>query len=126
TTTEQQIGSALLNILGTKVKEVKGLTDTIDAVFSAFAGAPNTLTGDFVVRDGVLDTQNTQLENAKARLLAQGQADLAGWTMDMVASIFRLPADSPYLTVDLDGALDRPNAKFTGGEFSGGAGGAGG
>lgn len=126
TSTEQQIGSALLNILGTKVKEVKGLTDTIDAVFSAFAGAPNTLTGDFVVRDGVLDTQNTRLENAKARLLAQGQADLAGWTMDMVASIFRLPADSPYLTVDLDGALDGPNARFTGGEFSGGAGGAGG
>lgn len=126
TTTEQQIGSALLNILGTKVKEVKGLTDTIDAVFSAFAGAANTLTGDFVVRDGVLDTRNTQLENAKARLLAQGQADLAGWTMDMAASIFRLPADSPYLTVDLDGALDGPNARFTGGEFSGGTGGAGG
>ena len=124
TQTEQQVGSALLNILGTKVKEIKGLTDTVDTVFSAFAGSPSTLSGDFIVADGVLDTQNTQLENASARLLAQGQADLGAWTMDMLANIFRLPSDSPYLTVGLNGVLDAPNAKFTGGGLSGGTSGA--
>jgi uncharacterized protein involved in outer membrane biogenesis len=123
TQTEQQVGSALLNILGTKVKEIKGLTDTVDTVFSAFAGSPSTLSGDFIVTNGVLDTENTQLANASAKLLAQGQADLGAWTMDMLANIFRLPSDSPYLTVGLNGVLNAPNAKFTGGGLSGGTGG---
>ena len=121
---EQQVGSALLDILGSKVKEVKGLTDTVGSVFSAFAGAPNTLSGDFVVTNGVVDTQNAQLANSSARLLAQGQASLAAWTMDMAANIFRLPDTDPYLTIALNGLLDSPNAKFTGGALSGGGAGA--
>jgi hypothetical protein len=116
---EQQVGSALLDLLGTKVKEVKGITDTVNNVFGAFAGQPNKLTGDFLITDGVLETQNTQLENANAKLLAQGQADLAAWTMDMLANVFRLPGDEPYLAVGLNGALDAPNAKFTGGGLTG-------
>src|SRR5690606_14690450 len=94
---EQQVGSALLDLLGGKVKEIKGITDTVSNVFGAFAGQPSKLTGDFVIADGVFETQNAQLENANARLLAQGEADLAGWTIDMLAKVFRLPEEAPYL-----------------------------
>jgi uncharacterized protein involved in outer membrane biogenesis len=128
TQVEQQVGTALLDLLGNKVKQVKGLTDTLNGVFSAFAGSPNTLSGDFVVTNGVLETENTQLENATARLLAQGTADLGGWTMDMLANVFKLPSDSPYLAIGLNGILDSPNVKLSGNAISGGgaAGGLGG
>lgn len=121
TQVEQQVGSAVLDLLGGKVKQVKGLTDTLNGVFSAFAGSPNTLSGDFVVTNGVVKTENTQLENATARLLAQGTADLGGWTMDMLANVFKLPSDSPYLAVGLNGILDSPNIKLSGNAISGGS-----
>ncbi|GIK98399.1 MAG: hypothetical protein BroJett029_26080 [Alphaproteobacteria bacterium] len=119
TQVEQQVGSALLDLLGGKVKEIRGITDTVSNVFGAFAGQSSKLTGDFVIADGVLETDNAQLENANARLLAQGEADLAGWTIDMLAKVFRLPEEAPYLTVDLDGVLDAPNARFAGGGLTG-------
>lgn len=128
TQVEQQVGSALLDLLGKEVAQVKGLTDTLGGVLSAFVGSPNTLSGDFIVSNGVVTTENTQLENATARLLAQGSADLGAWTMDMLANLFRLPSDSPYLAVGLNGVLDSPNIKLSGNAISGGgaAGGLGG
>src|SRR5690606_28051363 len=82
-------------------------------------GTPSQLAGDFVITNGVLDTRNTRLENERARLLAQGQANLGAWTLDMLASVFRPPADEPYLKIGLDGALDAPNAKLSGPAISG-------
>lgn len=120
TQVEQQVGTALLDLLGTKVKEIRGITDTVSNVFGAFAGQPSKLTGSFTISDGVLETRDAQLENANARLVAQGEADLAAWTMDMLANIFRQSAgEAPYLTVALNGALNAPNAKFSGGGLSG-------
>ena len=121
TQVEQQVGSALLNILGTKVKQVRGLTDTVNAVYGAFTGSPNALAGTFAVDRGVVVTDDLTLTGRDARALATGRADLPAWTLAMAADIYRQadPAQ-PYLTVNLDGALDAPNVKFTGAALSGG------
>src|SRR5439155_1504372 len=69
---DQQIGSAALDILGQKVKGVRGVTDVVNGAFSAFAGSTNTLAGDFVIRRGLLETNNVSFTNNAARTLTHG------------------------------------------------------
>ncbi|MFM9843188.1 MAG: AsmA family protein [Dongiaceae bacterium] len=119
---EQQVGSALLGILGQQVKQLQGFTESVNAVYSAFTGSPNALNGTFDINQGVLNTQDLSLTNNRARLLATGDADIAAWTMDMIANIFSQEyPDQPYLSIDLDGPLDGPNTNFSGNAFARGS-----
>src|SRR5439155_1407070 len=77
---DQQIGSAALDILGQKVKGVRGVTDVVNGTFSAFAGSTNTLAGDFVIRRGLLETNNVSFTNNAARTLTHGTANLSPYT----------------------------------------------
>ncbi|MEX1203760.1 MAG: AsmA family protein, partial [Dongiaceae bacterium] len=122
TQVEQQLGSALLNVLGAKVKQIRGLTDTVNTVYGAFTGSPNTLAGTFAIDRGIVVTDDLTLTGRDARALARGRADLPAWTLAMAADIYRqVDPAQPYLTVNLDGALDAPNVKFTGAALSGAA-----
>ncbi|HVR68063.1 MAG TPA: AsmA family protein [Verrucomicrobiae bacterium] len=119
---EQQVGSALLGILGQQVKQLQGFTESVNAVYSAFTGSPNALNGTFDINQGVLNTQDLSLTNNRARLLATGDANIAAWTMDMIANIFSQEyPDQPYLSIDLDGPMDGPNTKFSGNAFARGS-----
>ncbi|MEX1107988.1 MAG: AsmA-like C-terminal region-containing protein, partial [Dongiaceae bacterium] len=110
TSTQQAIGSALLGILGQQVEQVRGITDVMNAVFAAFTGKSNSLTGDFIVTDGVMQTDNTRFANDAASLLAQGTADIGAWSMDMLAEIYRQQSgDSPFMVLDLTGPMSGPN-----------------
>ncbi len=118
---EQQVGSVGLNLLGNLAQQklggagsaIQGLTQVADAAYSAFIGVPNSLTGDFQIHNGQVNTDNLALANANARALAQGVANLPQWTMDMIATIFRAPdLNSPFLELALNGLLDAPNTKF--------------
>jgi len=110
TSTQQAIGSALLGVLGQKVQQLRGITDTVNALFAGFTGRDNSLTGDFVVTDGVLQTDNARLANEAASLLGQGTADVGNWTMDMLAEIYRQQTgDVPFMALDLTGPLGGPN-----------------
>jgi uncharacterized protein involved in outer membrane biogenesis len=110
TSTQQAIGSALLGILGQQVEQVRGIADVMNAVFSAFTGRANSLTGDFIVTDGVMQTDNTRFANDAASLLAQGTADLGAWNMDMLAEIYRQQSgDLPFMVLDLTGPMSGPN-----------------
>lgn len=113
TTTQQAIGSALLGILGQEVQQLRGVTDTVNALFSAFTGRQNAITGDFIVTDGVLQTDNARLTNDAASLLAQGTADIGDWTMDMLAEIYRQQTGSaPFMAMDLTGSLGSPRVSL--------------
>jgi uncharacterized protein involved in outer membrane biogenesis len=120
---EQQVGSIGLNLLGSLAQQklgaagtqIQGLTQIADTAYRAFTGVPNSLTGDFLIRNGKVTTDNLALANANARALAQGAADLPAWTLDLLATIFRAPdLNQPYLQLNLNGLLDSPNTKFKG------------
>src|SRR3546814_2421270 len=51
---EEQAGALVIGLLGQKVKEVRGITDSTTLLFRAFAGAPATVDGSFLVEEGVL------------------------------------------------------------------------
>ena len=120
---EQQVGSVGLNLLGSLAQQklggvgtqIQGLTQVADTAYRAFTGVPNSLTGDFLIRNGKVTTDNLALANANARALGQGAADLPAWTLDFLATIFRAPdLNQPYLQLNLNGLLDAPNTKFKG------------
>jgi uncharacterized protein involved in outer membrane biogenesis len=120
---EQQVGSVGLNLLGSLAQQklggvgtqIQGLAQIADTAYRAFTGVPNSLTGDFLIRNGKVTTDNLALANANARALAQGAADLPTWTLDMLATIFRAPdLNQPFLQLNLNGLLDAPNTKFKG------------
>jgi uncharacterized protein involved in outer membrane biogenesis len=118
---EQQVGSVGLNLLGSLAQQklggvgtqIQGLTQVADTAYRAFTGVPNSLTGDFLIRDGKVTTDNLALANANARALAQGAADLPDWTIDFLATVFRAPdLNQPFMQLNLNGLLDSPNTKF--------------
>lgn len=97
-------------LLSSKVKEIRGITDTVqgtDVLVSAFEG-PSTLNGDITVERGVATTRNLVLVGRGGRALTSGTANLPGWTLDSVTDITLGQDSDPYLTAQMAGALDDP------------------
>ncbi|MET1027962.1 MAG: AsmA family protein, partial [Dongiaceae bacterium] len=112
---EQQIGSALLDVLGKKVKQVQSLSDTINGVLGNYTGVDNTLKGNFDISKGILNTQDFAFTNPKARGAAKGQIDLAAMTFSkMLIDLFSGTADKAFMSVNLDGPLSSPRPSFGG------------
>ncbi|MDH3968427.1 MAG: AsmA family protein [Rhodospirillales bacterium] len=115
---KEQLGALALNILGAKVKEVRGVADATTMLLGSFAGGPAALSGTFTVKDGVVVTEDTQIDGRDARALTRARADLPKWRLDSRTEVFRA-ADpkTPYLTARLKGPLDEPDVKIGGQAF---------
>ncbi len=116
---EEQIGSALLGILGQqlgdKVGQIRGITDATNLMFNAFAGAPVALNGTFTVKGGVIETRDLRLDGRQATALTSGTANLPAWRLDSKTDVFLAQdPNTAYLTVGLRGPLDAPNPRISG------------
>jgi len=110
---EQTVGSALLAVLGEKVKQVKGVANTINGVLASFTGVDNELSGTFKINGGVLETDDTAFRNPKARGTAKGKIDLGAWVMHMLLDLFDAQSNASFMSVNLDGPLDSPKPTFS-------------
>ncbi len=79
---EEEVGALVLGILGKKIKEIRGLTDTTNVLFNAFAGTPAALKGTFTVEKGIIRTNDTKLDGREATALTLGNIDLPAWRID--------------------------------------------
>ncbi|HVY98678.1 MAG TPA: AsmA family protein [Dongiaceae bacterium] len=111
---EQTVGSALLGVLGQKVKAVQGVADKINGVLSSYTGVDNKLNGTFDIAQGVLNTQDTAFSNPKARGTAKGKVDLGQWAMSMLVDLFGSSSDQAFMSVNLDGPVNSPKPSFSG------------
>ncbi|WP_421707590.1 AsmA family protein [Algihabitans sp.] len=117
-TAEEAVGNVLLGILGQQIRELRGLTSTVNAIFSAFAGTPAQLSGSFDIERGVVRTSDLTLTGRNAVARGQGiAADLPAWTLDLRTDLFRGGEQQPYLTALLSGSLDEPDVRVSGQPF---------
>ena len=117
-TVEEQAGALVLDLLGKKVKEVRGVTDSTTMLFSAFAGAPATVDGTFVVEQGVLRSDDLKLRGRNAEALTAGNVNLPDWRMESRTDVFRdVDPETAYLTAVLRGPLDEPDVRISGQPF---------
>src|SRR5215831_6463121 len=105
---DQQVGLAALGVLAEKVK-VRGVTDVIGGLYGDLAGSTNTLSGDFVIQRGLLETNNISLGNDRIRTLTHGTANLPPYKMNMAVDVFRGGGNGPIATATLTGPIDKPN-----------------
>ncbi|WP_374307886.1 AsmA family protein [Dongia sp.] len=122
---EQTVGSALLGVLGQKVKQVKGIADSINGVIGSYMGVDNQLSGTFNIAQGVLDTQDFAFANPKARGTAKGQVDLGAWALNMLVDLFGQQAEQAFMSINLTGPVNSPTPAFSGNGAAGAAGAAG-
>ena len=108
---EQQIGSALLGVLGQKVKQVQGITSAVNGILSSYTGVDNQLSGTFDIKQGVLNTQDFAFVNPKARGTAKGDFDIGGWAMNMLVDLFGQDAQEAFMSIALDGPMT-PTPRF--------------
>ena len=97
-------------LLGSKVKEIRGVTDAVqgtELIVSAFSG-PSTLNGDIAIEGGVARTRNLVLVGRGGRALTSGTVNLPEWTIDSVTDITLGQDREPYLSAQVAGALDDP------------------
>ena len=111
---EQTVGSALLGVLGQKVKQVQGVADSINGVLSSFTGVDNQVTGTFTITNGVLNTQDTTFTNPRAHGDAKGKVDLGAWLMSMLVDLYGANSDKAFMSINLDGPVDSPKPSFSG------------
>ncbi len=115
---EEAVGNLLLGILGQQIKELRGLSDTVNTVFNAFAGAPAELSGSFDIAQGVVRTDDLTLVGRNAVARSQGvAANLPDWGIDLRTDLYRGEEQQPYLTAVLRGALDDPDVRVSGQPF---------
>ncbi|WP_299622576.1 AsmA family protein [Pelagibius sp.] len=115
---EEQAGALILDILGQKVKEVRGIADSTTLLFGAFAGAASKVDGTFVIEQGVLTTQDTRVRGRSAEALTAARIDLPTWQLDSQTDVFRdSDPQTAYLTAKLRGSLDGPSINIAGQPF---------
>ncbi|MEQ8354856.1 MAG: AsmA family protein [Kiloniellaceae bacterium] len=115
---EEQAGALLLGILGKKVKEVQGITDSTTMLFGAFAGAPAKVDGTFVVDQGVLRSDDLRVRGRDAVAMTAGNANLPVWRVESRTDVFRdADPQTAYLTAVLRGPLDSPDVGINGQPF---------
>lgn len=117
---EEQLGNVVLGILGTKVKEIRGVSDATTALFSAFAGTPAKLSGTFKIEQGIVETVDTRIDGRDASIFTAGKADLPAWLLSSRSDLFRSQDANqidPYVIAEANGALDAPNVKVRGEAF---------
>jgi hypothetical protein len=119
---EQQVGSALLGVLGAKVKAVQGVTSAVNGILSSYTGVDNKLDGTFNIKQGVLDTQDFAFVNPRARGTAKGQVDLGAWAMNMLVDLFSADQQQAFMSIGLTGPVDGPTPKFASNGAAGPAG----
>src|SRR5687767_1130942 len=102
---EQQVGSALLGVLGSKVKQVQGITSAVNGILAAYTGVDNKLDGTFNIRQGVLNTQDFAFVNPNARGTAKGDFDVGGWAMNMLIDLFDQDAQEAFMSIGLNGPM---------------------
>jgi hypothetical protein len=108
---EQQVGSALLGVLGAKVKQVQGITSAVNGILSSYTGVDNKVDGTFNIRQGVLNTQDFAFVNPRARGTAKGDFDIGGWAMNMLIDLFGQDAQEAFMSIALNGPMT-PTPKF--------------
>lgn len=118
TKVEEQAGALVLDLLGKKVKEVRGISDSTTMLFSAFAGAPAKVDGTFVVEQGVLRSDDLKVRGRDAEALTAGNVNLPDWRLESRTDVFRDSApETAYLTAVLRGPLDEPDVRISGQPF---------
>jgi uncharacterized protein involved in outer membrane biogenesis len=115
---EEQAGALVLGILGQKVREIRGVTDSTTVLFGAFAGAPAAVDGSFLVEEGVARSDDLTVRGRNAVARTQGRADLPDWQLDSTTDVYRdADPQNAYLTAKLRGPLDEPNVTIGGQPF---------
>jgi len=115
---EEQAGALVLGILGQKVREIRGVTDSTTVLFGAFAGAPAAVDGSFLVEEGVARSDDLTVRGRNAVARTKGSADLPDWKLDSTTDVYRdADPQNAYLTAKLRGPLDEPNVTIGGQPF---------
>ncbi len=115
---EEQAGALVLNLLGKKVKEVRGVSDSTTMLFGAFAGAPAKVDGTFVVEQGVLRSDDLTVRGRNAEALTAGNVNLPVWQMESRTDVYRdTDPQNAYLTAVLRGPPDSPDVRISGQPF---------
>jgi len=115
---EEQAGALVLGILGQKVREIRGVSDSTTVLFGAFAGAPAAVDGSFLVEEGVARSDDLTVRGRNAVARTQGRADLPDWQLDSTTDVYRdADPQNAYLTAKLRGPLDEPNVTIGGQPF---------
>src|SRR5688572_15413371 len=102
---EQQVGSALLGVLGSQVKQVQGITSAVNGILSSYTGVDNKVDGTFNIRQGVLNTQDFAFVNPNASGTAKGDFDIGGWAMNMLIDLFGQDAQEAFMSIALNGPM---------------------
>src|SRR3546814_987993 len=79
TKVEEQAGALVLDILGQKVREIRGIADSAAMLFGAFAGAPAAVDGTFAIEEGVAHSEDLTVRGRNAEARTKGSADLPDW-----------------------------------------------
>ena len=115
---EEQAGALLLGILGQKVREVRGISDSTTMLFGAFAGAPAAVDGTFQMEEGVARSDDLTVRGRSAEARTAGTVDLPAWQLDSTTKVFRdSDPKNAYLTARLRGPLDEPDVAIGGQPF---------
>ncbi|WP_120498684.1 AsmA family protein [Kiloniella sp. EL199] len=114
--TKEVVGGALLGVLGSKLKGIQGVGDATTTLLQSFAGHPAQLKGTYTIHNGVLVTKDLRVDGNRTSVFTAATVDLPAWLIKSQSDLFREGEDptKPYLTVHLNGELDKPNPRVKG------------
>ena len=113
-------GQLLALLLGNKVRELQRLTPItrlITSLDQAFGRNPALLSGDFLIVDGVAQTDNLTLSGQGNTATTRAIIDLPRWQLSSATELVDDPQQEPLVTFDATGPIDAPSRTKVGGRL---------
>ena len=115
-TQEERFGTALLNILTTKIPELSAISKSLDFIFTKYADIPSQIEGLIVIEKGVIKTKELAIINNNAKMTVDMTYNIIEDDISGILSFY--DEEKIYLKTKLEGSINEPKILITGKPFS--------
>ena len=114
-TQEERFGTALLNVLTTKIPELSSISKSLDFLITRYADIPSKINGLVVINNGILESEKLIITNDNAKMSADISYNILNDEIDGTLSFFE--DDKVYLKTKLNGSINNPKILVGGKPF---------
>jgi len=114
-TQEERFGTALLNVLTTKIPELSGISKSLDFLITKYADIPSQIKGLIIIKNGILKTEKLSITNDNAKMSVDMSYDILEDKINGTLSFFE--DDKIYLKTKLSGSINNPQILIGGKPF---------
>ena len=103
---EERFGAALLSLLVEKIPSISSISESINFILSTYANIPTSISGKINIQDGLISTNEINIENSVGKSKLIGSFNLLTNVIDGTIHLYQ--ENEIFIEVTLQGNIENP------------------